>query len=89
MAHTELGLELLQRLAVDMQEHATVEAEPKVDGRNMVMVLAPIKPRIRAVPESAPNADDLLGGPFEVPATSPEPEPEPGTETETEPETSA
>jgi translation initiation factor IF-3 len=61
MAHTELGLVLLQRLAVDMEEHATIEAEPKVDGRNMVMVLAPIKPRIRAVPESPSTVDDLLG----------------------------
>jgi translation initiation factor IF-3 len=61
MAHTELGLVLLQRLAADMQEHATVEAEPKVDGRNMVMVLAPLKARIRAVPEPRPTDEDLLG----------------------------
>lgn len=51
MAHTELGLLLLQRLAADMTEHATVEAEPKVDGRNMVMVLAPLKSRARLAPE--------------------------------------
>jgi len=50
MAHTELGLRLLERLARDMTELATIEAEPKVDGRNMVMVLAPVKSRIRAVP---------------------------------------
>jgi translation initiation factor IF-3 len=75
MAHTELGLVLLQRLAADMQEHATVEAEPKVDGRNMVMVLAPLKPRIRAVPESATTVDDLLGTTLTaaVPARSSEP----------------
>jgi translation initiation factor IF-3 len=41
MTHTELGLKLLDRLAEDMSELATVEATPKVDGRNMVMVLAP------------------------------------------------
>lgn len=45
MAHTELGLRLLDRLADDMSELATVEAAPKVDGRNMVMVLAPLKPK--------------------------------------------
>jgi len=50
MAHTELGLRLLERLAEDMSELATVEAEPKVDGRNMVMVLAPVKSRLRAAP---------------------------------------
>lgn len=43
MTHTELGLRLLERLAEDMSELATVEASPKVDGRNMVMVLAPTK----------------------------------------------
>jgi translation initiation factor IF-3 len=68
MAHTELGLLLLQRLAADMQDLATVEAEPKVDGRNMVMVLAPQKTRLRAAPDrvSEYGADglggDLLGG---------------------------
>lgn len=45
MTHTELGLKLLHRLADDMSELATVEASPKVDGRNMVMVLAPQKPK--------------------------------------------
>lgn len=43
MAHTELGRKLLDRLTADLQELATVEAYPKLDGRNMVMVLAPVK----------------------------------------------
>ena len=43
MSHTELGRVLLDRLAEDMEDLATVEAYPKQDGRNMVMVLAPIK----------------------------------------------
>jgi translation initiation factor IF-3 len=43
MTHTELGKKLLDRLAEDMEELATIEAYPKVDGRNMVMVLAPFK----------------------------------------------
>nr|WP_274388171.1 translation initiation factor IF-3 [Salsipaludibacter albus] len=43
MTHTELGRNLLDRLAEDMEQLATVEAYPKVDGRNMVMVLAPIR----------------------------------------------
>lgn len=41
MSHTEIGRELLDRLAEDMEELATVESYPRVDGRNMVMVLAP------------------------------------------------
>lgn len=41
MSHTEIGQGLLDRLAEDMQDIATVESHPRVDGRNMVMVLAP------------------------------------------------
>jgi translation initiation factor IF-3 len=55
MTHTELGLKLLDRLAEDMRELATVEATPKVDGRNMVMVLAPHKPKQKPK-EQAPEA---------------------------------
>lgn len=43
MSHTELGRRLLDRLADDMSEMATIESYPTVDGRNMVMVLAPTK----------------------------------------------
>ena len=43
MTHTELGKVLLDRLAEDMEDLATIEAYPKQDGRNMVMVLAPRK----------------------------------------------
>ena len=43
MAHTELGRKLLDRLTEDLQELATVESYPKLDGRNMIMVLAPVK----------------------------------------------
>jgi len=43
MAHTELGAKLLDRLARDLNEISQVEAAPKQDGRNMTMVLAPVK----------------------------------------------
>jgi translation initiation factor IF-3 len=43
MAHTELGRRLLDRLAEDLKELATVETFPKLDGRNMVMVMAPVR----------------------------------------------
>ena len=42
MTHTDLGLNLLVRLAEDLSDLATVEARPKLDGRNMTMVLTPI-----------------------------------------------
>ena len=45
MAHQELGMELLQRVKVDLEEYGTVEQEPKIEGRLMVMVLAPKRHR--------------------------------------------
>jgi translation initiation factor IF-3 len=45
MAHQELGMELLQRVKADLALHGTVEQEPKMEGRLMVMVLAPKKHR--------------------------------------------
>jgi translation initiation factor IF-3 len=45
MAHQELGMELLQRVKADLEQYGTVEQEPKMEGRLMVMVLAPKKHR--------------------------------------------
>ena len=41
MAHQNLGMELLDKVRSDTAELAKVEAEPKLEGRQMVMVLAP------------------------------------------------
>jgi translation initiation factor IF-3 len=41
--HPERGHDLLMRLAEDVKELGTIEAQPILDGRNMVMVLAPTK----------------------------------------------
>jgi translation initiation factor IF-3 len=41
MAHQELGYQLLQRVKAELQELSKVEAEPRLEGRQMVMVLAP------------------------------------------------
>lgn len=43
MAHQELGLQLLQRVETDLEELGTVEQRPKMEGRQMVMVIAPKK----------------------------------------------
>ena len=43
MAHTDLGRKILDRLVADLAETAVVETQPKQDGRNMVMVIAPTK----------------------------------------------
>ncbi len=41
MAHPELGLEPMKRFAEALEEDATVEKPAKVEGRNMLMFLAP------------------------------------------------
>src|SRR5690606_19574263 len=41
MAHLELGMQLLQRVKEEVAEISKVEAEPKLEGRQMMMVLAP------------------------------------------------
>jgi translation initiation factor IF-3 len=41
MAHTELGREVLDRVADELKDIGKIEQEPKLEGRNMTMVLAP------------------------------------------------
>ena len=43
MAHPELGKKILDRIAEQVKDVGNVEAAPRVDGRNMLMVLAPVK----------------------------------------------
>jgi translation initiation factor IF-3 len=43
MAHTDLGRQMLTRLQDDLATHATVEQHPLMEGRQMVMMLAPKK----------------------------------------------
>jgi len=50
--HPELGMRILDRVAEHNAHLARVEASPKLDGRNMTMVLAPDK-RVQAAAEAA------------------------------------
>lgn len=43
MAHQELGMELLKRVENDLIEYGTVEQHPKMEGRQLMMVIAPKK----------------------------------------------
>jgi translation initiation factor IF-3 len=54
ITHQEFGLALLRRVEADLTEHAVVEQFPKMEGRQMVMVLAPKK--IEKVVAKAPKA---------------------------------
>jgi len=41
IVHTDLGQRLLDRLAADMKDISIVERQPKLEGKNMIMILAP------------------------------------------------
>ncbi|MCS6764028.1 MAG: translation initiation factor IF-3 [Candidatus Protistobacter heckmanni] len=43
MTHQEIGMRMLERLKADLEEHGQVERMPKMEGRQMIMVLAPKK----------------------------------------------
>jgi len=64
MAHPELGLNILERLAGELGEDAIIETQPKLEGRNMHMLLAPVKKK--EVKEEATKTDDSPAG--DVPA---------------------
>ena len=52
--HPELGLRILDRVAEQVSEIAIVESAPRQDGRNMTMVLHPIKRPAKARAAAAP-----------------------------------
>jgi translation initiation factor IF-3 len=43
LAHQELGMKLLSRVETDLEEYGVVEQRPKMEGRQMMMVIAPKK----------------------------------------------
>jgi translation initiation factor IF-3 len=52
----EMGVKLLQRLSEEVVEFGTVESTPSIDGRNMVMVIAPLKNKADARAEARREA---------------------------------
>ena len=56
MSHPELGKQILDRVAEKVGPVAKVEAAPKLDGRNMIMVLAPDKRAAQAAAAPGPRA---------------------------------
>ena len=74
--HPELGKKILDQVADVIGDNAKIEAEPRLDGRNMTMVLAPQK-------KSKPKEPKLAPVEAEVPASVPAPAAEETIETET------
>jgi len=76
MAHPELGKKILDRIAEQVKDVGNVEAAPRVDGRNMLMVLAPVK---KVEPKSTKPAGDKAKqsasppAPAEAPVSAPAP----------------
>jgi translation initiation factor IF-3 len=61
--HPELGKRILDRVAEHVDGAARVEAEPRLDGRNMVMVLAPDKrAKQSAAARAARDDEPVVGG---------------------------
>ena len=57
MAHQEFGFQLLERVKADLEEHAQVEQFPKLEGRQLVMMLGPKKKEIavKKKPDAKPS----------------------------------
>jgi translation initiation factor IF-3 len=72
MAHQEFGFRLLERVKTDLMELAVVEQFPKMEGRQLVMVLGPKKVQVQAKPAAAKNSPKAADkAPGEKPAATP------------------
>jgi len=68
MAHPELGKKILDRIAEQVKDVGNVEAAPRVDGRNMLMVLAPVKKQEPKGSKPRPARPSPTPPPAEAPA---------------------
>jgi translation initiation factor IF-3 len=71
LSHQELGLRILDRVAEQVNAIGKVEAAPKVDGRNMIMVLAPDKRAQQQASRQSQRAAAGSNGADAVPADAP------------------
>jgi len=69
MAHQEFGVRLLERVRTDLEPYAVVESFPRMEGRQMVMLLAPKKVAPKpAHPTNKPEAGKPQGAEVSEPA---------------------
>ena len=76
MAHPELGMKILNRVAEDVAEVAVVESAPRQDGRNMTMVLHPTRKEVKKPSKSEskhhePKLEAKLDAKVEEPTSAP------------------
>ena len=91
VAHPELGMRILNKVAEIIGAAAKIEATPRLDGRNMTMVLAPEKkvvPPKQKVPRPESSASSGSSGssaPADASASAAEPTVEPATDISSQP----
>lgn len=61
MAHQEFGVRLLERVRIDLEPYALVEQFPRMEGRQMVMVLSPRKKDVKPVKPKEPKQKPVDG----------------------------
>ena len=61
MAHPEQGLSILERLADDLKDEAVIENQPKMEGRNMHMLIAPLPSAVAAKKKKETEKKDEEG----------------------------
>jgi translation initiation factor IF-3 len=85
MAHQEFGVRLLERVRKDLEVHAIIEQFPRLEGRQMVMVLAPkkkvvpVKAAKKAAGEKAEKAEKAPKAPKEAKQEAKQEETKPAT----------
>jgi translation initiation factor IF-3 len=67
LAHQEFGIRLLERIRGDLAEHGVVEQWPKMEGRQLIMVMAP---KVKPIP-TKPKAKSAGDGAKEPAAAKP------------------
>lgn len=56
IAHVDLGQKLLMRFAQDLAEYGTVEGQPKLEGKNAHIIIAPVKQQKKKKEQPAPSS---------------------------------
>jgi translation initiation factor IF-3 len=59
MQHRELGMDILRRVQQDLQDIITIEQQPKAEGRQMGMVIAPVRSEIKKKLKTNKEAGDM------------------------------
>lgn len=60
MAHPEQGLSILERLADDLKDVAVIESAPKMEGRNMHMMIVPLPSAAKKAPKGQAKESDKV-----------------------------